>query len=136
MGIGLIATGVVNDIFSFSTSRCGPLAAMGIERLSRVWIAGLRRLLTAVLAYRARRLVVWNFRTQCRRGADHLSLWPLSPCIMAGASGMMVAGLLAGVSMVLCWWLLRPSAGGGLPPVGETGGTMRWRLLNSKRARG
>lgn len=88
MGIGLIATGVVNILFGFSTSLWAFALLWALNAFSRVWIAGLRPFADrTVLAYRARRLVgVMEYRAQCRR-ALILSLWPLSPCIMAGASG-------------------------------------------------
>lgn len=102
MGIGLIATGVVNILFGFSTSLWAFALLWALNAFSRVWIAGLRPFADClVLAYRARRLVgVMEHRAQCRRGAD--------PLVMAAVAlhygwrvGMMVAGLLAiGVGMV------------------------------------
>lgn len=87
MGIGLIATGVVNILFGFSTSLWAFALLWALNAFSVGLIAGLRPFADCtVLAYRARRLVgVMEYRAQCRRGADP-SLWPLSPCIMAGAS--------------------------------------------------
>lgn len=58
MGIGLIATGVVNILFGFSTSLWAFALLWALNAFSRVWIAGLRPFADClVLAYRARRLV-------------------------------------------------------------------------------
>lgn len=121
MGIGLIATGVVNILFGFSTSLWAFALLWALNAFSRVWIAGLRPFADRlVLAYRTRRLVgVMEHRAQCRRGAD--------PLVIAAVAlhygwrvGMMVAGLLAiGVGMVLCWRLRDRPQAIGLPPVGD-----------------
>ncbi|MBP1521676.1 MFS transporter family glucose-6-phosphate receptor UhpC [Salmonella enterica subsp. enterica serovar Worthington] len=121
MGIGLIATGVVNILFGFSTSLWAFALLWALNAFFGVWIAGLRPFADrTVLAYRARRLVgVMEHRAQCRRGAD--------PLVMAAVAlhygwrvGMMVAGLLAiGVGMVLCWRLRDRPQAIGLPPVGD-----------------
>lgn len=72
MGIGLIATGIVNILFGFSTSLWAFALLWALNAFSRVWIAGLRPFADRlVLAYRTRRLVgVMEHRAQCRRGAD------------------------------------------------------------------
>lgn len=58
MGVGLIATGVVNILFGFSTSLWAFCPAVGAERLSGLGRAGLRPPAhRTVLTQRARRLV-------------------------------------------------------------------------------
>lgn len=108
MGIGLIATGVVNILFGFSTS----LWAFALLWALNAFFQGFGSPVCARL------LTAWYSRTE--RGG-WWALWntahnvggALIPLVMAAVAlhygwrvGMMVAGLLAiGVGMVLCWLL-------------------------------
>lgn len=122
MGIGLIATGVVNILFGFSTS----LWAFALLWALNAFFQGFGSPVCARL------LTAWYSRTE--RGG-WWALWntahnvggALIPLVMAAVAlhygwrvGMMVAGLLAiGVGMVLCWRLRDRPQAIGLPPVGD-----------------
>ncbi|EDN6324793.1 MFS transporter [Salmonella enterica] len=133
MGIGLIATGVVNILFGFSTS----LWAFALLWALNAFFQGFGSPVCARL------LTAWYSRTE--RGG-WWALWntahnvggALIPLVMAAVAlhygwrvGMMVAGLLAiGVGMVLCWRLRDRPQAIGLPPVGD------WRLRDRPQAIG
>lgn len=118
MGIGLIATGVVNILFGFSTS----LWAFALLWALNAFFQGFGSPVCARL------LTAWYSRTE--RGG-WWALWntahnvggALIPLVMAAVAlhygwraGMMVAGLLAiGVGMVLCWRLRDRPQAIGLP---------------------
>ena len=122
MGIGLIATGVVNILFGFSTSLWAFAVLWALNAFFQGWGSPVcARLLTA-----------WYSRTE--RGG-WWALWntahnvggALIPIVMAATAlhygwraGMMIAGLLAiVVGVFLCWRLRDRPQAIGLPPIGD-----------------
>ena len=122
MGIGLIATGVVNILFGFSTSLWAFALLWALNAFFQGWGSPVcARLLTA-----------WYSRTE--RGG-WWALWntahnvggALIPMVMAATAlhygwraGMMIAGILAiVVGFFLCWRLRDRPQAIGLPPVGD-----------------
>ena len=122
MGFGLIATGVVNILFGFSTSLWAFAVLWALNAFFQGWGSPVcARLLTA-----------WYSRTE--RGG-WWALWntahnvggALIPIVMAATAlhygwraGMMIAGLLAiVVGIFLCWRLRDRPQAIGLPPIGD-----------------
>ncbi len=122
MGIGLIATGIINILFGFSTSLWAFAVLWVLNAFFRGWGSPVcARLLTA-----------WYSRTE--RGG-WWALWntahnvggALIPIVMAAAAlhygwraGMMIAGCMAiVVGIFLCWRLRDRPQALGLPAVGE-----------------
>ncbi len=122
MGIGLIATGIINILFGFSTSLWAFAVLWVLNAFFQGWGSPVcARLLTA-----------WYSRTE--RGG-WWALWntahnvggALIPIVMAAAAlhygwraGMMIAGCMAiVVGIFLCWRLRHCPQALGLPAVGE-----------------
>ncbi|XNM55223.1 MFS transporter [Escherichia coli] len=118
MGIGLIATGIINILFWLLDVAMGVCRALGVERLFQGWGSPVcARLLTA-----------WYSRTE--RGG-WWALWntahnvggALIPIVMAASAlhygwraGMMIAGCMAiVVGIFLCWRLRDRPQALGLP---------------------
>ncbi len=122
MGIGLIATGIINILFGFSTSLWAFAVSWVLNAFFQGWGSPVcARLLTA-----------WYSRTE--RGG-WWALWntahnvggAIIPIVMAAAAlhygwraGMMIAGCMAiVVGIFLCWRLRDRPQALGLPAVGE-----------------
>ena len=123
MGIGLIATGIINILFGFSTS----LWAFAVLWVLNAFFSGLgftgvcASVNRLVFSYRARGgwWALWN--------TAHNVGGALIPIVMAAAAlhygwraGMMIAGCMAiVVGIFLCWRLRDRPQALGLPAVGE-----------------
>ena len=122
MGIGLIATGIINILFGFSTSLWAFAVLWVLNAFFQGWGSPVG----------ARLLTAWYSRTE--RGG-WWALWntahnvggALIPIVMAAAAlhygwraGMMIAGCMAiVVGIFLCWRLRDRPQALGLPAVGE-----------------
>ncbi|HEM6681555.1 TPA: MFS transporter family glucose-6-phosphate receptor UhpC [Citrobacter koseri] len=122
MGIGLIATGVVNILFGFSTSLWAFALLWALNAFFQGWGAPVcARLLTSWYSRNERGgwWAIWN--------TAHNVGGALIPIVMAAAAlhygwraGMMIAGTLAIiVGIFLCWRLRDRPQAIGLPAVGD-----------------
>lgn len=122
MGVGLIATGVVNILFGFSTSLWAFALLWALNAFFQGWGAPVcARLLTAWYSRNERGgwWAIWN--------TAHNVGGALIPMVVGAAAlhygwraGMMIAGGLAIVAgLFLCWRLRDRPQTVGLPPVGD-----------------
>lgn len=135
MGIGLIATGIVNILFGFSTSLWAFALLWALNAFFQGWGAPVcARLLTAWYSRNERGgwWAIWN--------TAHNVGGALIPIVMAAAAlhyswraGMMMAGTLAiVVGIFLCWRLRDRPQAVGLPP----GGRLAARRAGNRAATG